>query len=432
MEFVKTYQYDVVVTGGGPAGIGAAVAAARTGAKTALLERSGLLGGMLTLGQVQPILGAVSSGTIYDEIVDLVSRGHEDCPPLTTYIGREVHVDAEECKGRLMQFVAENGVDIFLQTPVFDVLKEGDKVTGVIAGSGEGPVVFMAKTVVDTTGDGYTAVRAGCAFDMGRDDGGCQPTTIEFLIDNIDESCAICCGGGSDPVQLPDGRRYSEVCKAACASGELPENVSIVRLHRTFYPGERNVNATQANGFNTLTAEGVLGAELLLRSQIDKILVFLRKNVPGYEHCRARSSGSVVGVRETRRIRGLSQVKDIDVETGTRSPEVAVHKAWFLIDIHNPKGSGQAEKYSHPCQPYDIPYGALVPCGVDGILVGGRCISGTHRAHASYRVMAICLATGQAAGTAAALCAKEGVQPRELPVSRLQEALKAQGVELFD
>ena len=154
--------------------------------------------------------------------------------------------------------------------------------------------------------------------------------------------------------------------------------------------------------------------------------------MPGYENCRVKSSAATLGVRETRRIEGLRRIEDIDVETGTRCPDVVVHKAWFLIDIHNPAGGGQAEGHSQPAIPYDIPYGALVPRGVDGMLTAGRCISGTHRAHASYRVMAICLATGQAAGTAAALCAKRGELPRELDYHLVQDALQKAGCTLFD
>ena len=115
------------------------------------------------------------------------------------------------------------------------------------------------------------------------------------------------------------------------------------------------------------------------------------------------------------------------METGTRCPDVVVHKAWFLIDIHNPAGGGQAEGHSPPAIPYDIPYGALVPRGVDGMLTAGRCISGTHRAHASYRVMAICLATGQAAGTAAAMAVKNGGTPRTVDASALRAELVKNG-----
>ena len=433
MNDTQSLHYDVLVVGGGPAGIGAAVAAARQGAHTAVLERGGVLGGMLTAGQVQPILGSVARGTIYDEVVDLLNRGHEDVPKITTRNGREIHVDVEEAKERLLRLVYESGAEIYLQTPVIDVLTQDGRVTGVIAGTPHGPRQFTAAIVVDATGDGFAAARAGAEYEIGRSsDGRCQPATIEFLVDHLDERYALSCYGGSDPVTLPNGKKYSEFCKEASARGELPENVTIVRLHKTFYEGERNVNATQANGFDTLSAKGVVEAELLLRAQIDKIVTFLRNNIPGYENCRVKSSASTLGVRETRRITGISRVEDVDVETGTRCQDVIVHKAWFLIDIHNPNGGGQAERQAKAAMPYDIPYGALVPRGLDGIYTAGRCISGTHRAHGSYRVMAICLATGQAAGTAAALCVKQGVQPRELDYHLVQSALQAQGAVLFD
>ena len=120
------------------------------------------------------------------------------------------------------------------------------------------------------------------------------------------------------------------------------------------------------------------------------------------------------------------------MEKGGRHEDVVVHRAWFLIDIHNPTGGGQAEGKSQPATPYDIPYRALLPQGIDNLLLSGRCISGTHRAHASYRVMAVCMATGQAAGVAAALSAKKAVAPREVPVKDIQSVLLKSGCELYD
>ena len=205
-----------------------------------------------------------------------------------------------------------------------------------------------------------------------------------------------------------------------------------MRLHRTALRGERSVNATQANGYDTLDSEGILGAEMTLRYQIDRIVCFLRTYIPGFENCRVKSSGSTLGVRETRRIMGDAMVTDHDVETGGCYPDAVVHRAWFLIDIHNPSGGGQAEGHSKPAIPYDIPYGALLPRGVEGLLTCGRCISGTHRAHASYRVMFVCFATGQAAGIAAALSAQKGLTPRQLGAAEVRCCLQKQGVRLED
>jgi hypothetical protein len=291
---------------------------------------------------------------------------------------------------------------------------------------------LKAKVVVDSTGDGFVAALAGAPFEMGRPgDGKCQPVTLEFTVDNVDESIGITAWGGSDPVTLPDGTKYSDACKAANARGELPENVTIVRLHRTATPGERNVNATQVNGRNSLTVEGIVESELLLRQQVQPIMEFLRKTAPGFANARFKSSASTLGVRETRRFIGEYVLSDTDVEVGARFEDVVVHKAWFLIDIHNPAGGGQAEKRSQPATPYDIPYRSLIPLEIDGLLLSGRNISGTHRAHASYRVMGVALATGQAAGTAAALSALGGCTPRQLDYRKVQEALTDYGTQLF-
>lgn len=426
-------EYDVAVVGGGPAGICAAASAARMGARVLLIERHGVLGGNLTIGHVSPILGAVSEGTMYSEIEHLLDAEHKDAKQVMTRNGREIHIDHEEAKGILASFVKESGAELMLCTSVVDVIKDGDKVTGLVINTPEGLCAVSAKVVIDASGDGHAAYLAGAEYKIGRDgDGKTQPCTLEFLVDGVDESVAISAWGGSDPVKLPSGQEYRELCKQKNAEGELPKNVTIVRLHRTFYDGERSVNATQLNDIDPLDGRVLGNAEVELRSQIESVLHFLQKYVPGYENCRIKSSASVLGVRETRRITGEYVLCDKDVEDGARFDDVVVHKAWFLIDIHNPAGGGQAEGHSKMAQPYDIPYRCLLPLGVENLLTSGRCISGTHRAHASYRVMAICMATGEAAGVAAALAARIGRTVREVGASEVQEVLAGRGVRLFD
>lgn len=425
---MKKTNYDVIVAGGGPAGIAAAVSAARQGADTLLVERYGIVGGMMTSGYVNPVLGLVAPGSMRDEVLELLGAH-----AMKTRNGDEMSVDTEQAKYLLLKFLIDAGVTVMLQTPVVAAVQEGNTVTGLTVSTPEGLRTVCGKVIVDATGDGTAAALAGAEWEMGREsDGKCQPTTLEFTVDGVDESRGITCWGGTDPVRMPDGQRYSDFCKQKNREGELPENVSIVRLHRTANPGERSINATQANGYNTLTPEGIVGAEYELRCQINSIVAFLRSYVPGFEECRLKATGSTLGVRETRRIMGDYVVNDEDVETGTRKEDVVVHKAWFLIDIHNPSGGGQAEGHSQPAIPYDIPYRALLPRGLDNMLTCGRCISGTHRAHASYRVMGVCLATGQAAGIAAALAAKNNIAPRALHVKAVQDALTKAGAKLWD
>lgn len=429
-------EFDVIVCGAGPAGICAAVSAAREGARVLLAERYGTIGGMLTAGAISPILGSVSGGTMYDEVCRRIKSC--DVPFVRTRNGREVLLDREVTKAALDELVTESGVTVWLGSAVADVITapcDGRRcVRGVIFATQRGLCAVRGKVIVDSTGDGCVAALAGCHADIGRiGDGRLQPVSLEFVLENVAED-AITIFGGSDPVKIPSGRfagmEFREFCKMKNREGELPENVTIVRLHAKTHPDEREVNATQVNGIDPLDPAALAKAEAELRGQIATITDLLRKYIPGYENCRVSSSSDTVGVRESRRIRGIDLVCDADVEEGRMRDDAVVHNAWFLIDIHNPAGGGQAEGHSQPARPYDIPYGAFLPKDADGLLVAGRCISGTHRAHASYRVMAICMAMGEAVGIAAALAAAVNVDPKAIPAADIRRVLTARGVEL--
>ena len=418
-------EADVIVAGSGPAGICAAVAAARCGAKTILVERYGVVGGNLTVGHVGPIIGTVGKGTMKDELVKLLGVPDNDM------IG-EVGVahDFEKAKIVLTEFVNHENIKVLLQTTVSDVIKEGNTVKGLIVSSKEGLFAIMAKVVIDCTGDGDVSFLAGVEINKGRDDGLMQPASHEFTIENIDESKGVVCIGDVDDVEF-NGVRFLDYCKECADKGLIPEELAAVRLHRTVTPGERQVNTTQVTKFDSTKPEQFYKAELELRKQITLLTEFFRKNLPGYEVCKIKSSGVTIGVRESRCIVGEYVITAEELIAGKTFEDVVVHRCEFIIDIHNPDGAGQAEENIQYVKPYDLPYGCFVPKSVDGLLVAGRCISGTHRAHASYRVMSICMAMGQAAGTAAALCARKTVEPRSLEVKKLQKALADQGVDLF-
>ena len=177
--------------------------------------------------------------------------------------------------------------------------------------------------------------------------------------------------------------------------------------------------------------ETLYDAELELRRQIVILQKFFRENLPGYENCKVVSSACTTGIRESRRIMGEYVITGEECAAGKRFDDVIVHKADFLVDIHNPAGSGQADKKIQYCIPYDLPYRCFVPRKIDGLLTAGRCISGTHRAHASYRVMSICMAMGEAVGVAASMCAAQDCQPRDLNVKALQQKLTGLGIDLF-
>lgn len=419
-------SYDVIVIGSGPAGICAAVSAARLGAKTALVERYGTLGGNLTNGAVSPILGSVAKGTLRDELVERLGVPDSDEIGAT----QQSH-DIELAKRVLVEFAHEAGVKLYLQTPVVDTITQGDKVTGIVIGQKTGMCILQAKAFVDASGDGDVAYYAGAEYEMGRDgDSLVQPVTLMFRVQGVEED-ALTCIGEVDYVEYK-GERFLDYTTRHCKEGHLPPNAASVRSFRTLVPGERLINTTQANGISALLSDDIEKAEVDLRKQIDQVVEFLRKYVDGYQNCFVKSTANTLGVRETRRFMGLYQLHDEDLRHGRRFEDVVVHKASFIVDIHNPAGSAQAEGVPEEVTPYDIPLRCLIPKRVDGLVLSGRNISGTHRAHASYRVMSICMAIGEASGITAALAAQKGIEPRQVDYRDVQKVLLERGVNLFE
>lgn len=416
----------MLVAGAGPAGICAAVAAARQGAKVALVERYGIIGGNLTAGYVGPILGMVSKGTMRDELVKLMGVPENDMIGETG----KAH-DFEHAKLVLAEFVNHENIDVYLQSSIFDVIKEGNTLMGLILSTNEGHFAIQGKVVVDATGDGVVAYLAGADIEKGRDDGLMQPVTLEFTIAGVDEKVGVICIGDVDEVKLGE-ERFLDFCKRCADEGKLPQKLAAVRLHPTTKDGERQVNTTQVNGVDMTQVDHIFKADLELRQQIEILMDFFKKNLPGFEQCRCISSGATTGVRETRRVMGDYVITAEELADGKRFDDVIVHKAEFIVDIHNPAGAGQAEAHIQYVKPYDLPYRCFVPRKVENLYTAGRCISGTHRAHASYRVMSICMAMGEAVGIGAALCVKNNCTPRALDVKQLQNEMIGKGIELFD
>ena len=417
-------SWDVIVCGAGPSGIAAAVTAARLGMRVMLLERYGAVGGCLTLGNVTTVMGGVAPGTIRDELAALLSS-----PDSSTGI------DNEDAKGLLTELLAREGVTFRLQSPVVDAQVADDVIRGVYVLTQQGIVLMQASRVIDATGDGYVAAMAGCEVMVGRDgDGLVQPSSLMYTIDGVDPDSTLTCCHEEHYTTFPDGREYLAMCKQAAAEGRLPANVTIVRLYKTGRRGERLVNATQMNGVNILHDGDAERSEIELRRQMAMVNDFLRREVPGFADIRVRMSASTLGVRESRRIRGRYVLEAEDLLCGRRFEDAVVHRANFGIDIHNPAGGGQAETEGlpHQSQPYDIPMRALQPLKVEHLLLAGRCISGTHRAHASYRVMNIAMAIGQAAATMAAASIRADCPVSALDYAQVKAALEAQGCVLAE
>lgn len=417
-------KYDVVIMGAGPSGIAAALEASRSGKRVALIERYGCVGGNLTQGFVGPLLGAVCKGTVVEEIERAI------CPKGSTT------PDFELAKVVLTDLLDNANVDLYLQTVITHVNKCAQSIQKVHTAGKFGDLALEGKIFIDATGDGDLAVQSGCEWEMGREgDALVQPVTLMFVINGVDPDQKLLCRHEEDYTDLGDGREYLDLCHKACKSGELPENVNIVRLYATGRSNERMVNATQENFIDPLNPMDVYKAEKSLRRQIKQIMDFLKNNVPGFENICLKGSASTLGVRESRRIVGRYTLTEQDLMVGRSYPDSVVHKACFALDIHNPAGPGQSaheERRPQKPKPYDIPLSAMCPLGCDNLITAGRCISGTHVAHSSYRVMRICMAMGQAAGAAASVMCDTDTTTDTVDVNAIRQHLIDRGVALVD
>lgn len=407
---------DVLVVGGGPAGVGAALAASREGARTLLIERHCMLGGMWTAGLVNPFFEFKGRGWIVAELVErLETLGSWRDVGFRTF-------DTESMSLLLEQMMAEAGAEYWYGVLMADTIVHDDQVRGVVIESKAGREAILAKLVIDCTGDGDVAARAGAQYELGRlSDGSLQPMTLMFEIEGIGDVSTI--GGGQlydllvqaiDKhqlnVKLPFGRRSN-----------VPWILGLPRV------GSAVVQATHVYGLSPLDPRQLTEAIADTRGQVSSILTSLR-HVPGYESARLVRTAPSIGVRETRRVIGDYRLNLDDLYAGRRF-EDSIACCAFGIDIHDVKAGEQASTDLGPsAAPYEIPYRCLLPKGLNGLLVAGRCISGSHEAHASYRVTGTCMAMGQAAGLAGAWAAAEGKQPRDLTGSVLHSKLVDRGV----
>ena len=419
-EIESIAEYDVVIVGAGASGICAALSAEALGVRVALVERFASIGGGLTVGHVGPTMGKYGSNTAADRINKLIG------------CDKRCVQDFELAKIRLTELVTESSVELYLNTALADATVVDGVIKNIIVVAQSGLCAISGRIFVDATGDGVLAYLCGEDYEIGREDGLTQPTSIMFTVAGVSPDQTLICRPEEMDTQLKRGS-YLELCRKANANGELPDAVNIVRLYPTGCSGERMVNATQFNGVNGLDPIEYSRAQGELRKQMLTVTEFLKNNVEGFENIKIKDSSDGVGVRETRRIKGKYILTAEDLIESKRFADVVVHDASFPIDIHNPSGAGQAESDGCPVQitGYDIPYGALVPVKTKNLYLSGRCISGTHRAHASYRVMNIAMNIGEAVGVGAALCAKNGQFAAELDPKAVQNVLCERGIDLF-
>lgn len=445
-------ETDVLVVGGGPAGLGAAIAAADAGARVVLAERYGFLGGNATAALVMPLMsfhtqapttgrkenasGAtpllptdhgpgepVVAGVLRRLLERLVSVGGAIAPSLAT--GYVVPFDPEWFKLVALELLDEAGVQFLFHAFASGVLPGNE---GVIFETKSGPLAIRAKVIVDCSGDGDVAVAAGAPCEVGRADGLAQPMTLMFRVAQFQRT-AFEAYVRDNPKEWRGVHGLWALVRRATEEGNLDLPREDMLFFATPYRSEVSVNSTRVTRVLGTDVWDLSYAEWRSRNQMRQIEAFLRKYVPGFEDSYVVQSGVQVGVRETRRVIGEYQLNAGDV-LGARKFDDAIARGAYPVDIHNPKGSGTLLKRLPPGEAYDIPLRCLLPRNTERVIVAGRCISGTHEAHSSYRVMPIVMATGQAAGVCAAIASRQGCTPRDVPVGEVQRELLRQGANL--
>lgn len=449
----ETIRTGVLVVGAGAAGLTAAIAAGRNGARTLLVEYNGFLGGISStltwLGFHDQDYRPIIKGMPLEFANRLQEMGAGSDFVLDPKCGSAFSFDTHLWKCLAMQLVREAGVDVMLHTHVVDTIRDGDRIAGVVVEHKSGRQTILADTVIDCSGDGDVAARGGVAWEKGRtSDGlvqaptlvfrlggvnrdgfiaGCKDPDVKYrewlepfpelrqkMMDRIDSMPVIVCGG------------FAGIIERARAAGEfnIPQTRIVgVKLHRD---DEFLVVMTRVLGLDPTSVTSLSDAYERIYLQIPELVAFFRNWVPGFEDSRLLEIAPMLGVRESRRIMGDYVLTGEDVMAGQQFDDV-VALGGYHIDIHRPSGTWVDSKN---VETYDIPLRSLIARDVDGLMMAGKCLSATHEAVASTRVIPICMAQGQAAGTAAALAVRSGRQVRDIDYRDVQKVLVEQGAEL--
>lgn len=438
-------ETDVLVIGGGPSGIMAALAAAEDGLNVMLVESRSFVGGNMTIGL--PILGFLGQKGnqiikgLPQKLIDRLkavqaSSEHRPCPlhmSLTL-------VEPEAVKTVALQMLVESKVDVLFYAFCAGVVMDGDELKGVIIESKAGREVILAKTIIDCSGDADVAYRAGVPCEYGNENGGVQPPTLMFCLGGVDTEKLRTSIANEPRTYLTDfipaeyfGQNNQFVLvgmrnliKQAQDAG-LTLNTERTILITGLRKGEVWVNMTRVSGVNGTDPGSLTHGEIDGRHQIIDIQKYLIEYVPGFENAYFLKTAPFLGIRETRRIQGQYTMTREDIMACQHFDD-AVAVASYPLDIHHPQGGGCTLEWCGDC--YDIPYRSLIPQKIKNLIVAGRCISTTHEAMSAIRVMAPCMAMGEAAGRAAKMAVRKGIQPADINVKELQQELLEKGAYL--
>ncbi len=417
-KFITQERYDVVICGSGPAGLGAALAATRCGSEVMLLESANLAGGIINAVPWMPVnrlkYKKQKRSFAHDMLVKHIERLGDDAsrPGVENMIdgdGLSCHVEYSELA--IYEMLEELGIQYRLFSPVFDVLKDGNQVTGVIVREKRGYVAYNADIIVDATGYGDVAFAAGCEYMEGREEDHIHmPVTLGFSLGGIDKADFF--------EWLGDYKKFNALMDEAHIKGY--HVAAWYGFNEGTLPGIIGVN----NGAwrnQSLTTDGLNSTDLTkarrngLQVATDLVRILRYSKVPGAQNCFLDKVGNILGVRDTRRIVG-EYVQTFDDSQNAPEFDDTVAKKYGHIDAN--------QLYIGPMKSgYSYPYRSLVPKNVSGLLLAGRCASATFMGHAAGKSMGNMMELGEAAGAAAAICSRRGLQPGELDVSELRDVL---------
>jgi len=416
-------KFDLIVVGGGFAGVCAAMEAGRNGLKVLLIDRNNCLGGaamnclilpFMNYWTKDPVTGEkqLLAGNLFGEVVEELKKRNA-----LQENGR--NFDEEILKLILNRMCLRYGVELLFNTAVTGVQMSGDTVTAVTAMSRGTAMTLEADYFVDATGDAELSVMAGCRYRVGRaEDGLCQPMTLCFRM------------GGVDLEKFREVRpTINPLYQQFQREGRIQNPRENVLIFFTLHDGVLHFNTTRVVRHDPTDPWSVTKAELQAREQVFEIHDFLKENIPGFAESYVLSTALQIGIRESRMVEGEYTLTQEDLKSLARFDD-AIAVGNYDIDIHNPEGTGTSHYYFGDGQWYEIPYRCLLPKGVTNLLVAGRCISSTHEAQASYRIMPFCAELGQAAGAAVSLAVKSGESLRTLDVKALQTILRQEGFVL--
>lgn len=424
-------HYDLIVAGGGFAGVGAAIAAARQGLSVLLTEETNALGGAANRCLVNPFMPFYTplhpaereerkllSRGIFEEIcgrlADMTaSINGENSPgsrqPLRTF-------SEEYLKILLNRMCLEAGVTLLFHTSVIGAVCKDGHVSSLTAANADGVSEITADLYIDCTGDADIAVRSGFPFHLGREeDHLCQPMTLCFRVGDVDIA------------RFNAGRaKMQELYKQRQADGRIKNVRENVLVFPTVSPTVLHFNTTRVIKLDPTNAEDITRAEIEAREQVFEMFMFLRECADGCENAQLLSTAMQTGVRESRMIDGEYTLTQDDLLAFTKFGD-GIAACNYDIDIHNPAGSGTSHFYFPAHEYYTIPYRCLIPRGSHNLLVAGRCISSTHEAQASYRIIPVVCTLGEAAGVAASVAHRLGCGVNDAPSEEIRSLLRASG-----